>query len=286
MTTALRDRYSDIERWSPPLVRMTVVCLVLFLVALVGLVVDHRVIAGAPAWLKPVKFAASGAFYLFTLAWMVRALPDTRTLRIASRLIAWILVLEIALICVQAARGTTSHFNVDTPLDTAIFSTMGIGIAIVWVMSMVILWLHMRTPSADRTMAAALRIGLALNILGAGVGWKMTQPRPEQLAAMRHGERPFIAGAHTIGGTDGGPGLPLTRWSREHGDLRVPHFLGMHALQLLPLLLLGIRRLRTRRDDATERGVILFASAACAAVFFAALLQALQGHPLVQLSTR
>ena len=236
MTTARRDRYSDIERWSPPLVRMTVVCLVLFLVALVGLVVDHRVITGAPAWLKPVKFAASGAFYLFTLAWMVRALPDTRMLRIASRLIAWILVTEIALIGVQAARGTTSHFNVNTPLNTAIFSTMGIGIAIVWVMSMVMLWLYTRAP--------------------------------------------------TIGGTDGGPGLPLTRWSREHGDLRVPHFLGMHALQLLPLLLLGIRRLRTRRDDATERGVILFASAACAAVFFAALLQALQGHPLVQLSMR
>lgn len=210
MTTTLRDRYSDIERWSPPLVRMTVVCLVLFLVALVGLVVDHRVITDAPTWLKPAKFAASGAFYLFTLAWMVRALPDTRMLRIASRLIAWILVTEIALIGVQAARGTTSHFNVNTPLDTAIFSTMGIGIAIVWMMSMVILWLHMRTPPADRTMAAAL----------------------------------------------------------------------------LPLLLLGIRRLRTRRDDATERGVILFASAACAAFFFAALLQALQGHPLVQLSKR
>lgn len=286
MTTALRDRYTDIQRWSPPLVRMTVVCLVLFLVALAALVVDHRVITDAPAWLKPAKFAASGVCYLVTLAWMVRALPDTRMLRIASRLIAWILVLEIALICVQAARGTTSHFNVDTPLDTAIFSTMGNGIATVWVMSMVILWLHSRTPSSDRTMAAALRIGLALNILGAGVGWIMTQPRAEQLAAMRHGERPFVAGAHTIGGRDGGPGLPLTRWSREHGDLRVPHFLGMHALQLLPLLLLGIRRLRTRRDDATERGVILFASAACAALFFAALLQALQGHPIVQLSTR
>lgn len=280
-----REQYQTMHRWSPVMMRMAAVSAAIFGLAVIGLVVDDRLITGAPAWLKPAKFGASGAIYLVTMSFMMRDLSPTPTVRVAKSLIAWILALETAVIAVQAARGTTSHFNIDTPLDAAIFSSMGLGIATVWIMSAVLLWKHLRTPAADRTMAMALRLGLALNIAGAGVGWTMTQPRPAQLAAMQRGERPFRVGSHTVGAPDGGAGLALTQWSREHGDLRIPHFVGMHAWQLLPLLLLGLRRVRTASHDGTERATILVASTACAAVFIAALVQALAGHPLIPPST-
>jgi len=260
---------------------MAAVCLVLLMLALIGLVFDVRVIAGAPAMLKPAKFGASGAAYLFTLAWMIRDLPRSRILRVAAASIGWIIVLETVLIFVQAVRGVNSHFNVNTPLDIAIFSGMGIGIATVWVMSMILLVLHLRTPAADRAMGTALRLGLALNIVGAGMGWRMTQPSPAQLASMSRNERPFIAGAHTVGGADGEVGIPLIHWSKLHGDLRIPHFLGMHALQILPLLLLGVRRVRQPRNDGTERALVFAGAALCATLFGAALIQALNGHPLL-----
>jgi len=272
-------------RWSPVMMRMAAVSTALLGVALGGLLFDDRLITGAPAWLKPAKFGASGAIYLVTMSWMMRDVSRTRTVRVATSLIGWILALETAVIAVQAARGTTSHFNIDTPLDSAIFSAMGFGIATVWIMSAVLLWQHLRTPATDRTMAMALRIGLALNIAGAGVGWTMTQPRPAQLAAMQRGERPFQVGSHTVGAADGGEGLPLTQWSRTHGDLRIPHFVGMHAWQLLPLLLLGLRCVRTASHDGPERTFILMASTACAALFIAALVQALAGHPLLPPTT-
>lgn len=253
----------------------------LLLLSLIGLLVDPRIIGGAPAWLKPAKFGISGATYIITLAWMIRDLPRTRLLRAAEWLIGVILVAETAVIMVQVARGRLSHFNVDTPLDIAIFSSMGIGIAVVWIMSAVVLVQHTRMPASDRALAVAFRLGLLLNIVGAGTGWLMTQPRAEQMASMQRGERPYIAGSHTIGAPDGGPGLPITQWSREHGDLRIPHFIGMHAWQLLPLLVLGMRRLRAPTNDRTEVGLLLGASALCSAVFVAALLQALAGHPLV-----
>ena len=62
-------------RTSPVLVLTAVVMLVALVAFVAGLALDPRVITGAPAWLKPAKFAFSTAFYALTLAWVFRALP-------------------------------------------------------------------------------------------------------------------------------------------------------------------------------------------------------------------
>jgi hypothetical protein len=265
------------------LVRMAAICAALGVVSLVALVVDDRLIAGAPAWLKPLKFGVSGATFLWSIAWMTQDLRRTRLLRVAETLIGVTIIGEILVIMVQAARGQLSHFNVDTPLDSTLFAAMGGGIATVWVLTMLVLVLHVRTRPTDRALALAFRAGLLLHIVGASVGWIMTQPRPQQLDAMKRGERPFVVGAHTIGGQDGGPGLPLTRWSREHGDLRVPHFVGMHALQLLPLLVRGVRAMRGRRNDGPELAVLGVVGVAAYLLFAGALWQALRDYPLLRI---
>lgn len=41
---------------------------------------------------------------------------------------------------------------------------------------------------------------------------------------------------HTVGGADGSLCIPVTNWSKIYGNLRISHFLGMHALQTIPLL--------------------------------------------------
>lgn len=270
-------------RRSPTPFIAAAVNVVLLLIALVGLAVDHRVVTGAPVWLKPVKFATSVPLFLLFLAWMMQELSARPSVRRAMMLISWILTVEVMLIFVQAARGTSSHFNADTPLDAAIFSTMGAGIATVWIATMFLLWIHLRTTASDRLLATAFRIGLALNIMGAAVGWRMTTPSAEQVAAVARGERPRVLGAHTVGGRDGGPGLALTGWSTEHGDLRAPHFVGMHALQLLPLLLLVVRRVRNRDNDAAEAALLMTAASMCAIAFAITLSQALRGLPLLSL---
>ncbi len=280
----MRDRSAGIYRASPPLALATLVCLVVLAASLVGLLVDQRTITNAPAWLKPAKFGASIAVFTATLTFLVRELPQSRSRRISTTLIGGMLILELVLIVVQAARGTTSHFNVDTPLDRAIFSAMGIGIGTVWAMTMWVLWLHVRTPAADRAMALAWRTGLAIHIVGAGLAWAMVQPSAAQIESLQRGDRPLIVGSHTVGAPDGGPGLPITGWSSTNGDLRIPHFIGMHALQLLPLLVLALRRVRSRRDDGAERGAVWTAAALSAALVLATLVQALQGHPLITLA--
>jgi hypothetical protein len=266
-------------RASAPLTGLSLLMLALLAACLLGLWLDPRSIAGAPAWLKPAKFAASVALYAFSLAWVFQYLPGRTRLR--SR-VGWItasvFVIELAVIVWQAWRGKLSHFNTSTPLDGALFTIMGVGIVVQTLASVVVAVALWRQKFADRALGWSLRLGLCVAILGGSLGGLMLRPTPEQLDALRLGP-PSVVGAHTLGAPDGGPGLPGTGWSREHGDLRIPHFLGLHALQALPLLALGLRRGRWSESQRTR----LVLSAAGSYVGLVALLlwQALRGQPLL-----
>lgn len=226
-----------------PLTVTGLLMLPLLAVFVVGIAVDPRLVTGAPVWLKPAKFAASLAIYMLTLAWALRFLRDWPLLRrVVGRGTAATLVLEIAIIALQAARGTSSHFNVSTPLDAALFAIMGIGILVQTLLSAAVAVAMWRAGSADAAMGRALALGLTITVAGASLGVVMLQATAAQRQELGRTGRLAVSGAHTVGAPDGGPGLPGTGWSLERGDLRVPHFVGLHAFQALPLVALLVAR--------------------------------------------
>ena len=274
--------HAQIERmWqaSPPLTAVSALMIAAALAAAIGLLVDPRTITGAPAWLKPLKFAVSTTVYGLTLAWIFTYLPDWRRMR---RIVGWttavVFVLEVGIIDAQAWRGTTSHFNASAPLDQVLFAIMGTAIVVQTLVSVAVVVAVWRHRFADRSLGWALRFGTALTVVGALTGGLMTRPTQTQLAELRAGGHPAAIGAHTVGGPDGGPGLPLTGWSREHGDLRVPHFIGLHAIQALALVALGLRR--WRRPESTRVKAVLAAGASYTALFAVLLWQAMHGRSL------
>jgi hypothetical protein len=105
----------------------------------------------------------------------------------------------------------------------------------------------------------------------------MTRPTDAQVATARAGKRLTSAGAHTVGAPDGGPGLPGTGWSTTHGDLRVAHFAGLHAVQIIPMIALLLRGVR---PIARKRSVIV-AGVSYASLFAILLWQALRGQTLI-----
>ena len=277
-----RGRWREIGRmlWraDAPLTATALLMIPVLAAAAVGLLADDRLVTGAQAWLKPAKFAASIAIYTLTLAWILAYLPEWRRVRaFAGRTTAATLLLEMAIIVVQAWRGTSSHFNISTPLDSVLWSTMGTAIAVQTAASVVVAVAVWRQRFTDRAMGWALRLGLTIAIAGASSGGLMTRPTQDQWTEARASGRMRIAGAHSVGGHDGGRGLPGTRWSMEHGDLRVPHFLGLHALQALPLMALAIRR---RASAAIRERLVIVASASYALLFAILLWQALRGQSL------
>jgi hypothetical protein len=255
---------------SVPLTVTTIIMLLALVGSLFGMVIDTRMITGVSAWLKPAKFAISTAIFSGTIAWLYGYLSVMPRLRVW---LAWILSisasLEVAIIDLQAFRGTTSHFNFTSLLNAALFGVMGIGIAALWMGSVGVFVVTMRQRFSDPAWGWALRLGMFVTVLGSAAGGLMLRPTPEQVAQ-------HVRGGHTVGALDGGPGLPGVGWSENHGDLRIPHFLGLHAIQAIPFFAFLIRQKRRAKT-------LVFVGAGSYLAFTSILMwQALRGESIVQ----
>jgi hypothetical protein len=235
-------------------------------VVFTGLIaLDGRTLLGRNVWTKPWKFATSIAVFTATMGWILPSLSlSERTERVVSYTIGGAMAIEIALISTQAARGVASHFNNSTPLDTTIFMVMGITITISSVAVAYVLWRVVRNPPALPTAYRwGIVLGMFLFVVTSFQGWLM-----------------IFQEGHAVGAPEDGPGLPLLNWSLTGGDLRVSHFVGLHALQVLPLT--GYCASRWSGGSSTRSlGIVGAAGSLYVLLVGLTFLQALRGTPFV-----
>ncbi|MBX3099465.1 MAG: hypothetical protein KF761_07760 [Salinibacterium sp.] len=249
-----------------------------------GVFFDPREVTNAAVWMKPLKFALSIGLYSLTLAWLIGRLPTgsliARIASVAGTIAAVGLVIELVIINGFALVGESSHFNLTTPLHEALWHTMAGSIMVVWVMTLVVAALLFFAPLGDRARGVAIRAGAILALAGMALAMLMTGHQPDQL-----GDYQDVVGAHTVGLPDGGPGLPLLGWSTVAGDLRIPHFIGMHALQVLPLFVLSLEVLAVKvpalRSARRRLWLVLLAAGTYAAAVALLTAQALMGQSIV-----
>ncbi|GIJ23581.1 hypothetical protein [Micromonospora lutea] len=250
---------------------------VLAVVCAVGIVADQRVLTGVPIWLKPFKFAVSFVLYAGTLAWLLSLLPRrSRVAEWAATVVVAMGVVEISIIVGQVLRGTASHYNETSAFNAVLWQLMGAAIMVLFVAHVVIGVVVLRYSIVDRAARYAIGLGLALAALGMLVALPMTMPAQAPLIE-------GIAGAHSVGVPDGGPGLPLLGWSTTGGDLRIGHFVGLHGLQMLPILALLLNRFAGDRLDARTRArLMLVAGLSYGASTILLTWQALRAQPLLR----
>ena len=227
---------------------------------------DSRLVVGINPWIKPIKFAISIVIYVWTVAWLLEYL---RLSSWAKKIMSWgisiSMLTEIACIAAQAARGTTSHYNVSTPLDAAVFSIMGAMIANNTVFVLVLLiFFFIRSHDVVRPYLWGIRSGLVIFLAASAIGGVM-----------------IIHGSHSVDVKDGGPGLPIVNWSTKGGDLRAAHFLGLHALQVLPIV--GFLISRRRSWTTSQKTAYIFAISGVYVLVIGFLyFQAIHGLPLLR----
>ncbi|HEX2914284.1 MAG TPA: hypothetical protein VH186_26025 [Chloroflexia bacterium] len=261
-----------------------IMMLISLVASVFGLIFDPRTLGGMPIWTKPAKFSISLALYVFTLIWLLSYVKGHPRL---VRLVSWVTFIaffvEMIIVVTQVIRGVSSHFNVATPLDAALFSLMGNFIMLFWVANLLAAVLLLFQRFDNPAFAWSLRLALILALAGAMLGMLMALQRtPEQQLAIAAGQHLTTAGAHSVGVQDGGPGLPFLGWSTVGGDLRIGHFVGLHALQFLPLL--GWLILRFTRTGFTRMHQVILvwvAGAGYAGLIALFTWQALRGQSII-----
>lgn len=181
---------------------------------------DHRQLAGINLWIKPIKFAISIAIYCLTWPLFLQYLPFERLKKSFANFTVFAMLFEMVAIATQAARGELSHYNISSPYNALLFSLMGIVIVSQTLFALYMSFMFFKVKAQQITPALlwSIRLGIIMAAIFALEGGIMASRL-----------------AHTVGAADGGPGLPLFNWSTIAGDLRVAHFMGMHALQIVPL---------------------------------------------------
>ena len=264
-----------------PFATASIVALLFVAVASIvgGAMAPSLQVGGVSAWLKPFKFGASGALFVASLIYCSGLLEgEARRLIKHVKIVSWLLALEVLVIGIQAARGVTSHFNMSTPLDALLFLQMGVSIHYLTVVDVLVLRALMKQTSMLPTFALSMKLGLAITTLGLLVAFAMLLPTSTQLTTIIAGKVPLTLGAHSVGVPDGGRVLPFFGFSAEGGDLRIPHFLGLHGVQVIPLLALTLRKFRL--SIASQHAVIRFAAAGYAGIVMLTFVQALSGESI------
>jgi hypothetical protein len=215
--------------------------LVILPMAVVARLVDATEIDGVSVWDKPAKFALSFLAFGPTLIWLFSLVERTTWIRRGLGVLGWSMVLEMALITTQSIRGRASHFNNETTLDATIFQAMAAGVGVFTLGGVIVGAVFARRQLGNSALGLATKIAVPMMTVGATLGFIMTSPKPGQVEA--GGD---TIGGHTNGATDGGPGIAFLGWSTEVGDYRVAHFFGLHSLQIVPLIAVGVTALARR----------------------------------------
>jgi len=230
-------------------------CLALSIVCIVLSKLTITQIQGVNAWFKPFKFAISIGLFSWTMAWYCHYLLNFNT-----NIFNWTVIIlfgfELTYVIFQASKGQLSHFNISTVTYSMLYSLMGLAATIITLYTAYIglLFFAQSFPNLPIYYLWAIRLGILIFVVFSFEGALMGSRMNHSVGAINDNSNWFIVG-----------------WSKTVGDLRVSHFIGMHALQLLPLLSFYIFK-------NTKSTIII--SLLYAVLAATALVQALNGKPI------
>lgn len=219
-------------------------------------------------WIKPIKFSLSFSTFASTISLLLMALRIPQwQLKLARRVIAGSVALEILSLGAQAWRSAYPHSGqagLDSGLAQMTNSMVMVNTAIVCWMLVLFCANRVRSSMVDGPMVSAIRYSIMIFLAGNAIGGYM-----------------LSRGSHTVGATDGGPGLPFVNWSTIGGDLRIAHFIAIHAIQIVPLFAYILAQMSPIPTVKHRKLAIAVLAIAVSGAVGATFVQAALGRPLL-----
>jgi hypothetical protein len=233
------------------------VCLLLSVVFLLLTKITTVQVYHVNAWYKPFKFAFSTFLFAWAMAWYCYYLPNFN-IHLFNWSVIILLGFEIFYIAFQASKGQLSHYNLSTPIYSALYSMMALAATLVTLYTAYvgILFFKNDFPALPIYYLWAIRLGIIIFVIFSFEGFAMGSRLNHSVGALNDNSNWLIIG-----------------WSKTVGDLRVAHFIGMHALQVLPLLSYYV----FKNTKLTIGLTVMYGLLA-----MLTLIQALQGKPLMR----
>lgn len=238
--------------------RLSIFAMSLGLALMLGLMMlDHRLFNGVDVWDKPAKFFLSLIIQMGTVSWTLMQIPDAQRKTRGITIAVWVMTVcawgELLYMIYRASRGEASHFNFSTTFAAVAYTFMGYGAVSITGSSAFVgwrVWQNRKLGLWTEAAGLGLLVGMALGTFtGAYLG-----------AQTSHWVGGELTDAHGVG---------FFGWSTTGGDLRVAHFAGFHAAQIIPFSALSGRR-------SVVYGTALFCVILTGAVF----AMAVSGLPL------
>jgi hypothetical protein len=251
------DFIQQIKHRNETLFYFGLLCLLLSIVFIILTRLTTTQVYSVNAWYKPFKFAFSTFLFAWAMAWYCYYLPNFNV-SIFNWSTIILLGFEIFYIAFQASRGQLSHYNVSTSLYSTLYTMMALAASAVTLYTAYIAFLFFKNsfPDLPDYYVWAIRLSLILFVIFSFEGFAMGSKLNHSVGALNDNSNWFIIG-----------------WSKTVGDLRVSHFIGMHALQLLPVLSFYVLK-NTKLTIALS---VLYGLLA-----LLTLIQALKGRPLIK----
>jgi hypothetical protein len=223
---------------------------------------------GVNPWIKPIKFSMSFSTFATTMSLLLMALQIPQwQLNLARRLMATSIALEIFSLGAQAWRvaHTLSGYSlIDSALAQLTNSMVMVNTAIACWMLFLFCANRVKADLVDGPMVSAIRYGMVIFLAGNAIGGYM-----------------LARGSHTVGMADGGPGLPFVNWSTIAGDLRIAHFISIHAIQIVPLFAYILAQMAPIQPVKRRRMAIAALALAVSVAVGGTFLQAALGRPFL-----